>query len=101
VVVLVACPDRPVAEGIARALVEERLAACANLLPGVTSIYRWEGTLSQESEILLLIKTRRERLSGLARRVKALHPYSVPELIALPILAGSTSYLKWVRDSVR
>jgi periplasmic divalent cation tolerance protein len=101
VVVLVTCPDRPVAERIARALVEERLAACVNLLPGLTSIYRWEGALCQESETLLLIKTRRERLSALARRVKALHPYTVPEVIALPVLAGSTSYLKWIRDSVR
>jgi len=100
VVVLVTCPDRPTAERIARPLIEERLAACVNLLPGLTSIYRWEGALCQESETLLLIKTRRRRVPALARRIKTLHPYTVPELIALPIVTGSAPYLKWLRDSV-
>jgi periplasmic divalent cation tolerance protein len=98
-VVLVTCPRRRVGEKLARALVQERLAACVNVIPGVTSIYRWEGRICRDAEALLVIKTRRLRLAALVRRVKALHPYSVPEVIALPLVGGSASYLSWVRDS--
>jgi periplasmic divalent cation tolerance protein len=97
IVVLITCPDAPTAETIARALVEEGLAACVNLIPGVTSIYRWEGKLCRESEILLAVKTRRRKLAALERRVRALHPYTVPEIVALPIVAGSPAYLEWIR----
>jgi periplasmic divalent cation tolerance protein len=98
-VVLVTCPSRKVGEKIAHALVEERLAACVNVIPGLTSIYRWEGKICRDAEVLLLIKTRQVRLPALTRRVRAYHPYSVPEIIALPLAGGSATYLAWVRDS--
>jgi periplasmic divalent cation tolerance protein len=97
--VLVTYPNRKVGEKIARALVEERLAACVNVIPGLTSIYRWEGRICRDAEGLLLIKTRQARLPALTRRVKALHPYTVPEVIALPLAGGSATYLSWVRES--
>ncbi len=99
VLVLATCPDREVGERIARVLVEERLAACVNLIPGLTSIYRWQGKVCRAAEVLLVIKTHRRRLPGLTRRVKALHPYSVPEVIVLPLTGGLAPYLAWVRDS--
>ena len=99
VVVLATCPSQEVGEKLGNALVEERLAACANIIPGLTSIYRWEGKICRDAEVLLLIKTRRMRVPALTRRVKALHPYSVPEVIALPLVGGSASYLSWVHDS--
>lgn len=100
-VVLVTCPSRDVGEQIGHALVRERLAACVNVVPGITSIYRWEERIRRNAEILLVIKTRRTRFPALMRRVKALHPYSVPEIIALPLTGGSQSYLSWIRDSTR
>jgi len=99
VVVLVTCPSQTLGKRLARALVQERLAACVNVIPGVTSIYRWEGKICQDTEALLVIKTLRMRLPVLIRRIKALHPYSVPEVIALPLVGGLASYLSWVRDS--
>ena len=99
IVVLVTCPSHEVGEQVGRSLVEEQLAACVNVVPGVTSIYRWEGKICRDPEVLLVIKTRRPRLAALIRRVKALHPYSVPEIIALPLVGGSRPYLSWVRDS--
>lgn len=97
--VLVTCPSRKTGEMVARLLVRERLAACVNVIPGLTSIYRWEGKICRDAEVLLVIKSRRSRLAALTRRVKSLHPYSVPEVIALPVAGGSTSYLSWIRDS--
>jgi periplasmic divalent cation tolerance protein len=99
VVILVTCPKRPVGERIARTLVSEGLAACVNVVPGLTSTYRWQGKICRDSEILLIIKTRRRLLSALTDRVKALHPYTVPEVIALPLTGGSSAYLAWVADS--
>ena len=98
-VVLVTCPSRKVGETIGRALVQERLAACVNVVPNLTSIYRWEGKIYRDAEVLLVIKTRRMRLPALMRRVRGLHPYSVPEVVALPLVGGSAPYLSWVRDS--
>lgn len=99
IVVLVTCPSQEVGEKIARAVVEDRLAACVNVLPKLTSIYRWEGNVCRDTESLLIIKTRRTKFSALSRRVKALHPYSIPEVIALPVMAGSAPYLSWIRNS--
>ncbi len=96
---LVTCPSAAVGERIARRLVEERLAACVNLIPRVISTYRWQGKLARDRETLLVIKSRRVRFPALARRVAALHPYSVPEIIALPLQAGSRPYLAWIRES--
>lgn len=98
-VVLVTCPSQKVGEKLAHALVQERLAACVNVIPGLTSIYRWEGKIHRDAEALLVVKTRWTRLAALTRRVQVLHPYSVPEVIALPLVGGFAPYLSWVRDS--
>jgi len=100
-VVCITCPTRKVGQAIGHALVEDRLAACVNIVPGLTSIYRWEGKLCKDAEVLLIIKTRRAKLRSLIERVKNLHPYSVPEIIALPVAAGSAPYLSWVQASTR
>jgi len=100
-VVLLTGPDRDTMERLARTLVEERLAACVNLLDGLRSIYRWEGSVEQADEVLAIVKTTRDRLGALERRVRELHPYDVPEIIALPVEGGSEAYLDWVSESVR
>jgi periplasmic divalent cation tolerance protein len=94
-VVLVTCPGDE-ADRLAQALVQERLAACVNTIPQVTSTYRWEGKLRHDREALLVIKTRRDRFESLRARVVELHSYDVPEVIALPIEAGHAPYLEWV-----
>jgi periplasmic divalent cation tolerance protein len=88
------------AERIAEALVEKRLAACVNVLPGVRSIYRWKGALERDEERLLVVKTRAERFEALREAILALHPYEVPEVVAVPIEAGSPAYLRWLDESV-
>ena len=95
-VVLVTAPDAETAVRIARALVEERLIACANVVPGIRSIYRGHGQVADEAEVLLVLKTRASACSAVAARVKALHPYALPEVVALPVVAGSEPYLDWV-----
>ena len=85
---------------IARTLVEERLAACVNRLPGVCSTYRWEGKLEQSGEELLLIKTTKNLFAALEQRVCELHSYAVPEVIAVPIIAGSKPYLQWLDEQL-
>lgn len=89
-------PDADSGARIARALVEERLAACVNLVPAVRSIYRWQGAVEEQTEVLLVIKTRAERVEALAARLRALHPYELPELMALPVAGGLPAYLDWV-----
>ena len=97
-VVLVTAPDAETAGRIARALVEERLAACANVVPGVRSIYRWQGRVEEADEVLLVVKTRADRGPALAARVRELHPYELPEVLELPAPGGSEAYLGWVRE---
>jgi periplasmic divalent cation tolerance protein len=97
-VVLVTCPKRSVADRVARTLVSEGLAACVNVIPGLISTYRWQGKICRDPELLLIIKTRRPLLLALIDRVQALHPYTVPEIIALPLAGGSPAYLAWVTD---
>ena len=99
--VLVTAPSAEKAGEIARALVEERLAACGNVVPGLRSIYRWEGRVQDDAEALLLLKTTRRRLPALRARVLALHPYEVPEVLALPVEAGHPPYLEWIAASTR
>lgn len=94
------CPDADVGRAIAAALVGERLAACVNQLDLIHSTYRWQGEVTTEREVLLLIKTTASRFPALQARVLELHPYDVPELIAVPVSRGSEDYLRWVRDSV-
>jgi periplasmic divalent cation tolerance protein len=89
------------AERIAEALVQERLAACVNIIPAITSIYRWQGEVHRDSEVLLIAKSRPGLFDPLVARVKELHSYEIPEIIALPITAGSKAYLKWIDESVQ
>lgn len=98
---LCTCPDDASATRLARSLVEENLAACVNRLPGVTSTYRWQGQIVDETEVLLLIKTSAAQYPALAARLPELHPYSVPELIALSIDSGLPEYLAWVLNPLR
>jgi periplasmic divalent cation tolerance protein len=101
IVVHITAGSKEEAEGIARALVEERIVACANLIPGVTSVYTWEGKTCKEEEVLIEAKTLRSRLDALLGRVKELHSYDVPEIVAMPIEGGSPAYLDWVTGSTR
>lgn len=100
ILVLCTCPEDVVAARIANALVEERLAACVNRLSRMTSTYRWEGKVQSETEALLLIKTTQRLLEPLGQRIRELHPYELPEVIALPIEGGSERYLTWLSQSV-
>jgi periplasmic divalent cation tolerance protein len=92
-------PDPETGARIAAALVEERLAACVNILPGVTSIYQWQGEIHRDAECLLLIKTRNSLYSQLESRLLALHPYELPELVAVPLEGGLAGYLQWIQDN--
>lgn len=96
-VVLVTAPNGRVAQRLARALVEQRLAACVNVLPRIASHYRWEGRLCRDTESLLLIKTSSRLMPALSRFVKARHPYKLPEVISLAIAEGSPAYLDWLK----
>lgn len=98
IVVFVTCGSEEEALKIAHSLVEERLAACVNLVSPVRSIYRWEGKIWDEKEWILIIKTQKERVEELEKKVKSLHSYSVPEIIGLPIVEGSSSYLQWLLE---
>ena len=95
-VVLTTLPDAEAGARLARALVEEKLAACVNLVPGVRSFYRWQGELEDSGEVLLLVKTRADRCAALAARIQALHPYDLPEVLELAASGGSAAYLDWV-----
>ncbi len=89
------------AQKIARTLVEERVAACVNIVPGITSIYRWKGSVEQEPELLLVIKTMADRVEPLKARLLELHPYELPEVVVIPIVAGHQVYLEWIAEQVR
>ena len=99
--VLVTCPSIAEARRIGRSVVEKKLAACANILAGVESIYRWKGKVERAREVLVVMKTTAARLRELESEVKRVHAYEVPEFIALPIVAGSQEYLEWVGKSVQ
>lgn len=100
-VALTTFPDAETARGIARALVEEGIVACVNLLPGATSIYRWEGQIEEANEVVGLIKVAEDRVEDLLQRIQELHPYDVPELVILPVVAGNADYLDWIISSTR
>jgi periplasmic divalent cation tolerance protein len=99
IVCLVTINDRDRAAQIARVLVEKNLVACVNIIPEIRSIYSWQGELCDETEILLIMKTRSELYAELESAVKALHPYEVPEIIALDIQKGLTDYLRWIDET--
>ncbi|HLG16626.1 MAG TPA: divalent-cation tolerance protein CutA [Blastocatellia bacterium] len=98
-IILVTVPSRDEGARIADALVSERLAACVNIVPGIESVYRWEGKVQRDQELLLIIKTAARRYDEVERRVKELHSYTTAEVIACDIKYGSEDYLKWVRES--
>ena len=97
-VVFVTCGSEEEGLKIAHALIEERLAACVNIVSPIRSIYRWEGKVWDEKEWLLIIKTQTARFEDVEKRVKSLHSYSLPEIVALPIINGSSSYLNWLKE---
>lgn len=102
IVVLITTSSRQEAEAMGRALVESRLAACVNISSAdVCSLFWWQGVIESQEEVLLLVKSRSDLLSSIIERVKGLHSYTVPEVIALPIVAGSSDYLTWVDESLR
>jgi len=95
-VVLCTCPDEATATGIATALLAAELAACVNCVPGIRSMYRWDGQIRDDTEVLLVIKTRAARYTALEATVREQHPYDLPEIIALPVVAGARDYLGWI-----
>jgi periplasmic divalent cation tolerance protein len=94
-------PDANNAKALGRQLVEQRLAACVNLLPQVHSIYQWQGALEEAGEVTLLIKTTQQRYADLEAAIKAAHPYQVPEILAVPIAAGLPQYLAWIEEETK
>ena len=97
----VMCGSEEEATKIAHALVDERLAACVNIVSPIRSIYRWEGKVRDESEWLLIIKTQRTRFEDLEKKVRSLHSYRVPEIVSLPIIEGHKPYLNWLEEMTR
>lgn len=100
-IVYCTCPAPDVAIHIAKTLVDERLAACVNILPGIMSVYRWQDTVEQEPELLLLIKTHSDVCPALIARLEDIHPYATPEVIAVPIQQGSAAYLAWIDNCIK
>ncbi len=100
IVVYITAPTEEEAVKISKKLVEEKLAGCVNIVKGIRSFYRWEGKIRDDSEILMIAKTRRRHFEPLTNLVKKLHSYSVPEIIAIPIVEGSEEYLNWLRSAI-
>jgi periplasmic divalent cation tolerance protein len=96
VIVFSTCPSREEAKRIARGLVEERLAACVNVLDGVSSIYHWQGKVEESDEVMLVVKSRRDLLGRLQERLANMHSYEVPEAVAIPVVDGLPAYLEWL-----
>jgi len=100
-VVLITAPGGEPARGIARMLVDQRLAACVNRIPDIRSTYRWQGKVVEDTEDLLIVKTTRDRLEALMARIREVHPYTVPEVLAVEVADGAASYLEWVAAETR
>ena len=101
VVVLVTVQDDAEARKIAAGLLEAKLVACANLVPQIQSLFWWQGKIDQAQEVLVVLKTQARHVEAIIKKVKSLHSYDVPEVIALPIVAGNEDYLKWIDESVK
>ncbi|KAJ1298464.1 hypothetical protein BS78_01G455800 [Paspalum vaginatum] len=101
IVVYVTVPNREAGKKLSQSIISEKLAACVNIVPGIESVYWWEGKVQSDAEELLIIKTRESLLDALTEHVKANHEYDVPEVIALPITGGNTKYLEWIKSSTR
>ena len=100
ILVLNTCPDLQTAESIANILVDQQLAACVNIVPGIMSIYQWKGQIEKEQEALLIAKTRADKFEHITKTIKARHPYELPEIISVPINDGLPEYLSWINDNV-
>ncbi len=100
IVVYVTTPDLNVSKKIADTVVKEKLGACVNITSKINSTYYWQGNIENDDEYLLIIKTREDRFNQLEKRIKELHPYTVPEIIAMPIVRGSQDYLKWIDETL-
>jgi periplasmic divalent cation tolerance protein len=100
-IVLVTAPSGEVARDLARRLLEERLVACGNVVPGLTSVYRWEGSVQEDEEVLLILKCHVSTLARLVERTAELHPYELPEILALPVSEGLPGYVAWVGRECR
>jgi periplasmic divalent cation tolerance protein len=97
-VVFVTVPSRETAMEIGKAILNEKLCACANIIPGVTSLYWWQDKIQEDSEMLMIIKTREDLFESLKNKIVELHPYEVPEVVAMPIINGNEPYLKWIKN---
>ena len=100
IVVFITVPNLEVGEKIGNILVEEKLAACVNITSQIKSLYFWRGNIEHDEEYLLIVKTRKEKFESLEKRVKEIHPYEVPEIIALPVILGSKDYLDWIDETL-
>ncbi len=100
IVVLCTCPDLDVSEKIANHLVENKIAACVNITSKINSVYFWQGVVERDTEYLLIIKTKSKLFEKLENEIKSLHPYTVPEIIAMPVILGSKDYLNWIDETV-
>ena len=95
------CPDIVTAERISRLVVSQKLAACVNQVPNVTSDYEWQGKIKQDNEVLLLIKTETEKFDAISQAIREIHPYELPELIAVPVTQGEPNYLEWIKQCTK
>ncbi|RTZ58803.1 MAG: divalent-cation tolerance protein CutA [Gammaproteobacteria bacterium] len=100
ILVITTCPDQACADALAEALVQQKLAACVQQIPGIRSFYQWKGNIEVDNEVLLHIKARASRFEEVAASINALHPYELPEIIAIPLEAASGPYLRWLDESV-
>ncbi len=98
IIVFITAPNEDEAAQIAKSLVEAKLAACVNIIKNIRSIYRWQGKIEDDTEVLMIAKTQKRLFNTLSKKVKELHSYDVPEIIALPIVEGSEDYLKWLKE---
>ena len=101
ILILSTCPEAGVAGDIAQALVAAKLAACVNIIPGIASRFRWLGRIEQAEEHLLIIKTTNDRYSDVEKKIRSMHPYELPEIIAVPVAGGLAEYLDWIDQETR
>lgn len=101
IIIFITTSNKKEAEKISRQLVKNRLAACVNILPGIKSLFWWQGKIDQGKEALLIVKSRKEKFTKIVKLVKASHSYAVPEIIAIPVVCGFKPYLNWINDSIR
>jgi len=99
IVIYITAPTEEVGKNIAKKLIEEKVAACINMVKNIYSIYWWKGNIEEDNEVLLIIKTKKDLFDKIEEIVKSIHPYTIPEIITLPIVAGSFDYLNWIDES--